>query len=297
MQTKEDPIGRDEPGAILLCDRIIKLVENDELIVIDPHYKDIGHTFNKDQLKRAKYDVRLGKAYYQHGDYHLLSDDNPLLTIAPYELVFVESYEVFKMPRNVVAVYDLRVSGCLGGLGLQTGLQLDPTYYGRFFCPLFNFSDKEVVLTYKDHLASVQFVYTTPSTQQAEETKAFDKNELFCLRDSLPSVSRSSGLESLHKETITMKNTLDDTLKDFKETLKADHERLVEARRETQNINMVFLAVIGLAVTVIGAVQVPQAITRAGTTPWWAVLIIVIAFVIVVYMLFRFVSSLFRRNH
>jgi deoxycytidine triphosphate deaminase len=147
MQDKKELPDQNYQGSVLLADRIKKFVDKDWLIRKD--------TFDEGQLKRAKYDVRLGKAYYKAGKYGNLSDDNPLLEIEPYELVFVESYEIFEMPKNVVAMYDLRVSGCLGGMGLQTGLQIDPTYCGRIFCPLFNFSDTRVTLKYKHHLASV----------------------------------------------------------------------------------------------------------------------------------------------
>jgi deoxycytidine triphosphate deaminase len=244
---------------VLLCDRIERLVVDGWLIV--------DNTYLDGQLKRAKYNVRLGDEYYQDGKYCKLDDDHPLLVIKPYELVFVESYEIFHLPKNVVAKYDLRIKGCLSGLGLQTGLQIDPEYYGRFFCPLFNFSDTSVILKYKDDLASANFIYTTPSTPEAERRPSFDRrNHLVHLSDALLDVPRVSGLEKLRSE-------------------------IQEARQEMQNVNRVFLAVVGLAVAVIGAVQIPQAIGRVvqGTTPWWAMLIIGIVFLVIVCVIFAFI--------
>jgi deoxycytidine triphosphate deaminase len=177
-------------GSVLLSDDIKQL----QLIVDDPFY-NLGSTFDENHLDKAKYNARLGKAYFKDGKYDILSDDNPLLEIKPYELVFVESYEVFKLPQNVIGKYDIRISGCLGGLGLQTGLQLDPTYHGRFFCPLFNFSDTTLTLKYKDQLASVHFIYTTKPTIK---TKPYTgKQNLFSLSQALSDTPRGSGLGKL----------------------------------------------------------------------------------------------------
>lgn len=195
MQVEEKPTEQYYVGSLLLSDHIKSFVEKGLLIVSDPFYEEREDTFDNKQLERAKYNVRLGKAYYKAGKYGYLDDKgNPLLVVEPYELVFVESYEVFKLPENVVGKYDLRISGCLGGMGLQTGLHLDPNYYGRFFCPLFNFSNSEFALRYKDHLASVEFSYTTPPTT---ETKPYTgRQELFSLNQALLS-PRQSGLGKL----------------------------------------------------------------------------------------------------
>ncbi|MGA8848551.1 MAG: hypothetical protein WB564_01810 [Dehalococcoidia bacterium] len=196
-QTQEQP-SEQYPGAVLLSDHIKEFVDRGELIVRDPWYGDLGDTFDEKQLDRAKYNVRLGRTYFKAGEFRCLDEGgNTTFKVEPYELVFVESYEVFKMPPNVVARYDLRISKCLAGLGLQTGLQLDPTYHGRFFCPIFNFSDKPEWLTYKDQLASLQFNYTTPPTQK---TKPYGgKPGLFCLTQALSS-PRGTGLDALRRE-------------------------------------------------------------------------------------------------
>lgn len=198
MKDKEKPTQEYYLGSILLSDHIKNFVKEGLLIVSDPFYEEREHTFDEQQLDRSKYNARLGKAYYKAGNFGYLDErNNPHLVVESYELVFVESYEVFKLPQNVVARYDLRISGCLGGMGLQTGLQIDPTYYGRFFCPLFNFSDSEFRIKYKDHLASVEFLYTTAPTP---ETKPYGgKQELFSLSQTLLS-PRRSGLGRLWTE-------------------------------------------------------------------------------------------------
>jgi deoxycytidine triphosphate deaminase len=175
------------PGSVLLSDRIEALVKENMLIV--------ENTFDEQRLRTAKYDFRLGTSYFKGGNLGTLNDDsNPVITIEPYELIFVESFEIFHLPKNVIGRYDLRISGCLAGVGLQTGLQLDPTYYGRIFSPLFNFSDTRMLLKFKDHLASIEFIYTTPPTSK---TKAFEspRQRFLHLHEALPLVPRSTGVE------------------------------------------------------------------------------------------------------
>jgi len=47
------------------------------------------------------------------------------------------------------------------GLVWVGSLQVDPGYRGYLFCPLYNLSDKEQELTYKEPLLTIDFVRTT----------------------------------------------------------------------------------------------------------------------------------------
>ena len=47
------------------------------------------------------------------------------------------------------------------GLVWVGSLQVDPGYRGYLFCPLYNLSDKEQELTYKEPLFTIDFVRTT----------------------------------------------------------------------------------------------------------------------------------------
>ncbi len=252
VQNKEEPPDQNYPGSVLLADRIEKFVKAGWLIVPDKTGKK---TFDKHQLKRAKYDLRLGKKYYKGGGFKDLDEESdPFLVVEPYELVFVESYEVFKMPKNVVARYDLRVRSCVEGAGLQTGLQVDPTYYGRIFCPLFNFSDEKVTLKYKEHLASIQFLYTTPSTLEAEKYPAFDeeRRDKFCLTQVLKS-PRRSGLEELRTSIKNTENILEGELVEFRDKANRLHTRvdsMVGAVFEAMAIMIAALGVIAAAISI-----------------------------------------------
>jgi len=195
MQDKEKAGEQHYPGSVLLSDHIKSLV-NEGLLIVD-------NTFDEGQLRRAKYQIRLGKRYFKDGKYGTLDENNPILKIEPFDQVLIESYENFNMPCNVVAQYDLIVSYCWAGLGLQTGLQIDPTYYGKIFCPIFNFSDASLILKYKKDFASVAFIFTTPPhTPETNQPEAFEQNKYgnLSLHQVVPNVPRGSGLVKLYTE-------------------------------------------------------------------------------------------------
>lgn len=283
-------------GSVLLADCIKEFVDKGRLIRKD--------TFDEQRLQRAKYNVRLGPKYLQGGKFHDLDEkNNPFLIVEPYELVFVESYEVFELPENVVAVYDLRISHCLGGLGLQAGLQLDPTYQGKIFCPLFNFSDETVTLRYKDHLASVHFIYTTPSTPAAEAYPPFDveRQGLFSLSYALKS-RRGSGLEKLYKDIKGTKEDIEGTKEELKSKLKEFDDKA--ARVHTRIDSMVgavfgamafMIAALGVLVAAVTMI-VTRDIVPADQANKVTILIGVIAFILIAIFIFRRIASTIRKT-
>ena len=269
MQQKERPTEKHYPGSVLLSDHICDLVSKGLLIV--------DGTFDERYLQTAKYDARLGRMYYKDGEYHTLDDEKRILRVAPYELVFVESYEVFRLPENVVGRYDIRISGCLGGIGLQTGLQLDPTYHGRIFCPLFNFSDKTLTLKYKEHLASIQFSYSTAPTA---EVKPFDSERqgLLSLNHALPDDPGRSGLENLRVHIEQTQKELEKRIRDFDSTYARLHAR-VDSMISGVFQGMAFMiAVIGVLVAAIFMMMTAERPLIPAMQEWVGVgLVIVIA--------------------
>lgn len=253
MQNEDQQTWSQYPGSVLLSDRICDLVRKGLLIV--------DGTFDERNLRTAKYDARLGKTYYKDGEYHTLDDERRILRIAPYELVFVESHEVFSLPENLVGQYDIRISGCLGGIGLQTGLQLDPTYYGRIFCPLFNFSDKTLPLRYKEHLASIQFSYTTAPTLDVKSF-ASERQGLLSLNQALPDEPGRSGLAELGKSIEETQRQLQRRIRDFDSTAARLHTRvdsMIGAVFQGMAFMIAALGVLVAAVTMMVTIDTPLA--------------------------------------
>jgi deoxycytidine triphosphate deaminase len=274
------------PGAVLLGDHIKYWVKRGELIV--------DGTFILNHLKRAKYDVSLGKMYFKNGNYGILDESLPstmTLSIEPYELVFVESYEIFKIPKNIVAVYDLRVKCCLGGLGLQTGLQLDPEYHGRIFCPLFNFTDTPVKLDYKEHLASVQFIYTTLSNEDVEKITSCDRNDLMSLSEALDKKPPLSGLKDLY-DKINKTNT--DVVSKIKE-IDEYNKRIDILDTKIENFTRTNFSAMAFVVGALSVMAAAIAIAVTRSTPGsdlavaigTGIIVFVIGVLIIIQMIFH----------
>jgi len=209
-------------GSQLLRDRIYDLVEKEKILIIN-------ETFDNNMLDIAKYNMRLGSQYLKDGQFGCLTETNKVLTIEPYELVFVESYEVFLLPKNITARYDLRISCCLAGISIQTGLQLDPEYKGRTFCALFNFSNERVNLVFKDQLGSIEFSYTTKWSDKVGSFQS-PRQGFMHLEDALQGQKRQSGLMQIWKDISDINNrmneNLNNTLKKFEDTATRLHTRV-----------------------------------------------------------------------
>jgi deoxycytidine triphosphate deaminase/guanylate kinase len=116
-----------------------------------------------DNTRSASYDLRLGENFWSKGLPHKISADAPLF-IPPYSYVIVEAMEEARLPRFIVARYDLTVSLFLDGIILSNGPQVDPGYEGGLLCMLFNGSDKRVGIRYGEHFATIEFLTTAKIT-------------------------------------------------------------------------------------------------------------------------------------
>ena len=96
--------GKDEPG-VLLSDKIMQFVEKFGLIL----------NFQKDNLKPAGYELRVGKKYAINGKIQKLTKGKEL-TINPFQCVIVSTIEKINMPRFLIARWNLRVEWVYKGL-------------------------------------------------------------------------------------------------------------------------------------------------------------------------------------
>ena len=116
------------------------------------------------QVEAASYDLRIADRYWCQGKYHTLTDANPVATIPPYSFAFVQASELARLPRFVVATFDIRVSLFFSGVILSNGPQVDPGYSGGLFCMLHNASGTEVGINRGDHFATIQFQTTAANS-------------------------------------------------------------------------------------------------------------------------------------
>jgi deoxycytidine triphosphate deaminase len=237
---------------VLTKAEIMSLAEQRELI---------SEGYDRDQVQPASYDFRLGKEYFQKGTTRVLRERDSV-KMEPSEVVFVESLEVFKLPPNIVATFDLRMGYVYAGLMLQPGAQIDPGYRGRVFMLLFNLSDQPIELPFGDHVATMVFCYT----RQVTETLVSDRQDKMSLEEVLPpNLAIRSGLAGVAEQLEKLGTGLES------KTQAAD--RAVEKADSMSNIMFLFMTVI---VGVLALIVTPGRIAEVKQFgPTWEASLIV----------------------
>ncbi len=159
-----DPQWSQWAGAVLLSNEI-EYYANDPAI---PDEQKLIFPFEPLQLEAARYNLRLGAEYRKNAEPCTLSDKEPWLTIEPFQMALVETFEQIRLPRFLIARWNLKVPVVYRGLLWVGALQVDPGWQGHLACPIYNLSDKEVRVKYKDELFAMDFVRTTPYVQSSK---------------------------------------------------------------------------------------------------------------------------------
>jgi len=110
-----------------------------------------------ENIMGASYDLSLGDEYYYAGKIKKLSDEEPFLTIEPYDYAIVSCKEKACLPLDVIAKFGLSVNLFCQGVILSNGPQVDPGFRGTLFCLLFNTSNRAVHIKRGKHYATIEF--------------------------------------------------------------------------------------------------------------------------------------------
>lgn len=148
---EDDPLGT---SGVLLSDEIEYYATNWKMI--DP--------FNHRNLRAAAYELTIGDEYAIGGQTKKLYDEpgKNEIRIPPFEVAIIKTGERLNLPRFLIGRWNLRVGWAYEGLLWVGGPQVDPGWVGYLFCPLYNLSDKEVVLRIGEPIAVIDFIKTTP---------------------------------------------------------------------------------------------------------------------------------------
>lgn len=146
-------------GSVLLRDEIRYYAENHELID--------QHSFNEENLKPASYDLTLGSECRLGGKPIILNEKNKYLRIPPYEVAVVSTQEKLNIPLFLIGRWNLRVKYAYEGLLWVGGPQVDPGYQGYLYAPIYNLSNRAVILEWCKPFATIDFVRTTPFTKKS----------------------------------------------------------------------------------------------------------------------------------
>ena len=121
--------------------------------------------FTIGNLKPAGYELTVGDEYFMSGEFLELMDS---VTILPFEVAVLKTGEILRLPRFMIARWNIRVTHAYAGLRSGSGRpQVDPGYVGHLFCPIYNLSDKPVTLSRGETLALMDF----------QKTSKFDKSK------------------------------------------------------------------------------------------------------------------------
>jgi deoxycytidine triphosphate deaminase len=139
------------PGSVLLSDEIERLVRESQLI--DP--------FDRKHLKPASYKLTVGDECSVGGKYKQVAKGKPIF-LHPFEVTVIKIHEKVKIPHNLIARWNISVTMAYKGLLWVGGPQVDPGFDGHLLCPIYNLSKEEVILEFNEHIATIDFVWTTP---------------------------------------------------------------------------------------------------------------------------------------
>ena len=146
---------------VLLSDKIEYYVDTHGMI----------EPFSKNNLKPAGYRMRVGETYYYGHDRRAL-DEGEYLEIKPYDVAIIETAERVRIPRFMIARWNIKVKLAYRGLLWVGAAQVDPGYVGYLACPIYNLSTRTVRLKRGEELALIDFVKTTPYVEK--QSKRFE---------------------------------------------------------------------------------------------------------------------------
>jgi deoxycytidine triphosphate deaminase len=230
-----DHLPEDESG-VLLSDRIRHYCKTYELIA----------PFHEGQLRPASYVLSVGRNYSIGGQQGALSDGMPL-NIGPYQVAIIETLETINMPEYLIGRWNVQTKRAYQGLLWVGGAQVDPGFRGQLCCPIYNLSKEAVTLYFRDTLAVIDFVTTTPFQDgQCLRFPWADRKKLV-----FPEYGHlESGIEAKVKE---FKATIDTNRKEVRDELESSAKFSETSFRVVQTRIDTFLTLVFTVVAVLFA--------------------------------------------
>lgn len=192
-------------------------------------------TIDKNSIKPASYDLRLGNEYYVpsntnsspiESNIRKCSDSNGVLRLMPYSSVVFSTEEILSLPDYIIGRFDMRIAFAMQGLVLQVGPQVEPNYKGRLFGLLLNFSDKEIFLPRYTRLLSIEFNYLYNSITTSQNNN-YSCNSLADFLKNKPRVKGSLEaflikINDTYQNTLTVQDQIKTTLEKLETKTKKD---------------------------------------------------------------------------
>lgn len=131
--------------------------------------------FNENNLKPASYYLTVGNEFSIGGVSSKLEDEpgKNEIKISPFEVAIIKTAETINLPNFIIGRWNIRVTRAYEGLLWVGGPQVDPGFVGNLCCPIYNLSDKDVIIKMHDPIAVIDFEKTTPFVEN--ECIEFDR--------------------------------------------------------------------------------------------------------------------------
>jgi len=245
--TGDDPKG---VGAVLLSNEIEHFAIKYKMI--DP--------FNRDNLKPAAYELTVGDEFSIGGKIGELKDNlhNNKITIPSFQVVVIKTGETINLPLFIIARWNIKVSKAYEGLLWVGGPQVDPGYVGHLYCPIYNLSDKDVIIKMNEPIAVIDFVKTTPFI--AHLSKPYNRPPKRILFEEYKPELLKSALFSQAKERV-------DEME----------KRLVKMENKINTSQMVIFTVIAIIIAALSVMVSHKSNTE--TPPRWMLIGVVTSFI------------------
>lgn len=116
--------------------------------------------FDRKRLRGASYVLDVGDDYAIQGDSNKLIEDTGKneIKIDPFQVAIIKTRQIINMPRFLIGRWNIKVSRAYEGLLWVGGPQVDPGWVGHLYCPVYNLSNKTIILRLGEELATIDFV-------------------------------------------------------------------------------------------------------------------------------------------
>ena len=253
---KDDPLSGWllRSGAVLLSDEI-------EYYSTQTDHPLIEH-LDPDQLKPAGYRLRLGSQAHLGGKPVVVEDGSPL-DIEPHQVAVVTTYEKLRIPRFLLARWNLRVSMVYKGLLWVGALQVDPGWVGELIAPIYNLGRDTVRLHFREPLFTIDFVRTT---------KYLNTSRRFIAKSRTLEEYDSGPLKSAHYDVLDRLKQVESSVRDEADALRANIEirasalddRLDTTTRMGLTLVVITVAVLGAIITALSVLTIGPLVDAEG---------------------------------
>jgi deoxycytidine triphosphate deaminase len=260
--------GRDAaPVGVLLSDEIKRCVTLFRMI----------EPFVEANLKPAGYELTVGDEFILGGERKALGKDGEI-RIPPFNVVVIKTGETINLPRYLIARWNVRVKWAYEGLLWVGAAQVDPGWVGHLFCPIYNLSNKEVILRASDPIALMDFVSTTPFKPNASKAYARPPKRVL-LREYNAADLRSALFELADVKLAAFDRKIEATNVDV-------HRRIGGFQERIDSFISITFAVVGVVVAAVAL-----SFGKPDQPRWWDPSIFWISALAIIVAIFAWVNS------